>query len=196
MSCLSSRISGCTISLVSTNKLKFSNVFNDQITSLILTIKNIQNPYNLGTTSSLIITSFTVINSSSFSVDQSTQTDISLNLVGRKMSYSNTIISSTSDVTFAMCDLSIKVSNNNPITSNSYVDIMVPSELLLPSTVVCNFGCILLTNVSSTVRIYLSSVYSAGQLPVITFYSVRNPQSTKPTSTFAVTIYNQQGQIL
>lgn len=81
---------------------------------------------------------------------------------------------------------------------NSYVDISVPIELSLPSIIVCNFGCGIVGNSTTTiVRVYFGSLsFSIGQLPVIELLNVRNPQSTGPTSTFAVIIYNSQGQIV
>lgn len=57
------------------------------------------------------------------------------------------------------CDLLIKINNNNPVPGDSYVDITVPIEIVLPSNnIVCNFGCNLLPNYN-TVRVYLSIIY-------------------------------------
>lgn len=94
------------------------------------------------------------------------------------------------------CDLLIKINNNNPVPGDSYVDITVPIEIVLPSNnIVCNFGCNLLPN-SNTVRVYLSIIYGINSIPVITLYNIRNPQSTRPTSTFTITLSNSLGQIL
>lgn len=61
MSCVSSRRTGCVIQLVSSNKLKFTNIFLDQITSLQITLKYIQNPYKLGPTTPLTLSSYKVV---------------------------------------------------------------------------------------------------------------------------------------
>ena len=197
MTCVSQRRSGCVIQMLSPNRLKLSNIFMEQTNSFVLSIKNIQNPYNLGVTTSLILTTFTIINLTQYSVDKSTQSDITLNLIGRKLSSISVLVSSTSDFTYEQCDLSIKITNNNPVPVNSFIDVTVPVQLILPDRIVCNFGCMLLANSTSTVRVYLNNVgYGIGQLPTIILFNVRNPQSTKPTSTFSLNIYNSIGQVL
>jgi hypothetical protein len=43
------------------------------------------------------------------------------------MSVSQISISSTSNKTYQICDLSILINNFNPIPSNSYIEIEIPS---------------------------------------------------------------------
>jgi hypothetical protein len=57
------------------------------------------------------------------------------------MSSSQFILSSTSNKTFEKCDISLTIFNNNPVPSNSFINVTIPSEIGLSDNVICNLPC-------------------------------------------------------
>jgi hypothetical protein len=59
----------CSISAVSSNQLKLTNIFNNNTLSLSITLKNIKNSYSLGSITPLKLSTYRIINLTQYKVN-------------------------------------------------------------------------------------------------------------------------------
>jgi hypothetical protein len=200
-------IAGCSPNCtVTTTRITFTNVSTSVGSLISLTLSNVVNPVQIGTTSSLTLYTLYNANQPSSYVEY-TNTGLTLNLIARVIQSSNIVITSSSAVvSMSPVSLSFTITNVNPLPANVYLQIILPIEVAVASTgqLTCMVGssAISCTYNSASRTITFSSISSSplstGQLnstPVI-ISNLVNPSSTSSTSSFALYIFNSIGQTL
>lgn len=195
--------SPCT---VSTSQITFTSVPTTVGSTVTLSLLTVINPYTLGTSSSLSITTL-LYTSQSNSVVEYVNSGLTLTFVARLMLTSNVVISSSSQVVSNYpTTISLAISNHNPLPSFTYLVVYLPPQIgyISTSSISCGYGAVVLScsfNASTNMLAlsYFSSLsISVGQLASssVTLQYLINPASTYPTSSFAVYLYNSNSQLI
>lgn len=197
LTCSTSLSTGCSLVVLSANLIKLSNLISasnaNRYGSVTLTVTGVRNPTAVGQFSGLQASTYT---QNSYLVDK-TDNMTGFTVISRQLESSRVRISSTSAVVYALIDVTLTISTNNPLSSSSTLNLLVPDSLDTAS-LLCTPHCSMApaSNGYHSYNIDVSSFYnySSPATIVLVLSSMRNPKSTRPTASFQLRIFDDHSQ--
>lgn len=156
-------------------------------------VTGVRNPTSAGQFSGLQASTYT---QNGYLVDR-TDNMTGFSVTSRQLESSRVLIASTSPVVYALTDVTLTISTNNPLSPSSRVNLLVPDSFDTAS-LLCTPYCSVAApyNGYYSYSIDVSSFYNSSSPAtiVVLLSSLRNPKSTRPTASFQVRILDDNGQ--
>lgn len=197
LTCSTSLSTGCSLVVLSANLIKLSNLIStsnaNRYGSISVIVTGVRNPTSAGQFSGLQASTYT---QNGYLVDR-TDNMTGFSVTSRQLESSRVLIASTSPVVYALTDVTLTISTNNPLSPSSRVNLLVPDSFDTAS-LLCTPYCSVAApyNGYYSYSIDVSSFYNSSSPAtiVVLLSSLRNPKSTRPTASFQVRILDDNGQ--